>query len=175
MFRNFWDAAAQLAYSGYVIINDGTVVELIGSWIVRGGGYMRWDVPSSETTIIDALDAIATGETMVFGIADTDSIGLPDVTASADATVNVQYNAPPNVTITAPQKVNPGDTVQISVAAVDPEGRAVTVLMGNHRRHNRQSRPSLNPNFTAPTHIGTRHAYLLPPEMPMVSKAVARM
>ena len=130
-FRDFWDATARAAYSGYVIINDGTFVELPGAWIPSsagiGSGFMRWEVADSETTVIDALDSIATGQQMIFGIADTDSIGIPDATASADATVNVRYNAPPNVTITAPQKVNPGVTVPISVTAVDPEGRAVTV------------------------------------------------
>ena len=81
-FRNFWDTAAQSAYSGYVIVNDGTVLELLGTWIVRGGGYMRWDVPSSETAVINAIDSIATGQLFLFGIADTDSVGLPDETAS---------------------------------------------------------------------------------------------
>ena len=109
---------------------------------------MRWDVPSSETTVIDALNSIATGQMFLFGIADTGSIGLPDVTASADATVNVRYNAPPNVTITAPQKVNPGDTVPVSVTAVDPEGRAVTVQW-EATDGTIDNPTSLNPNFTA--------------------------
>ena len=158
-FRNFWDAAAQLAYSGYVIINDGTVVELSGSWIVRGGGYMRWEVPSSETTIIDALNAIATGETMVFGIADTDSVGIPDTTASADATVNVERNEPPVVSITAPAKINPGDSVPISVTAVDPEGRAVTVQW--EATDGTIDNPTCaQPQLYRIEHIGTRHAHL---------------
>ena len=72
-FRDFWGAAARGAYSAYFIVNDGTVVELPGSWIdsTIGSGYMRWDVPSSETTVIDALNSIATGQLFLFGIADT--------------------------------------------------------------------------------------------------------
>ena len=152
-FRNFWDAAAQLAYSGYVIINDGTVVELSGSWIVRGGGYMRWDVPSSETAVINAIDSIATGQLFLFGIADTDSIGIPDETASADATVNVERNEPPVVSITAPAKINPGDTVPISVTADDPEGRAVTVQW-EATDGTIDNPTALNPNFTASNQSG---------------------
>ena len=162
-FRDFWDAAARGAYSAYFIVSDGTVVELPGSWIQTGSGigsgYMRWDVPSSETAVINAIDSIATGQLFLFGIADTDSIGLPDETASADATVNVQYNAPPNVTITAPQKVNPGVTVPISVTADDPEGRNVTV------QWEATDGTIDNPDVTQPElhrseHIGTRHAHL---------------
>ena len=134
-----------------------------GSWIQTGSGigsgYMRLQVPSSETTIIDTLNAIATGETMVFGIADTDSVGIPDETASADETVNVERNAPPVVSITAPQKVNPGDSVPISVTAVDPEGRAVTVQW-SATDGTIDNPTSLNPNFTASEPIGTRHAHL---------------
>ena len=152
-FRNFWDTAAQSAYSGYVIVNDGIVLELLGAWIVRGGGYMRWEVPAAETTIVNALDSVATGQTLLLGIADAGSIGIPDVTASADATVNVRYNAPPNVTITAPQKVNPGDTVPISVSAVDPEGRAVTVQW-SATGGTIDNPTSLTPNFTAPPTSG---------------------
>ena len=152
-FRNFWDTAAQSAYSGYVIVNDGTVLELLGTWIVRGGGYMRWEVPSSETAVINALDSIENGQLFLFGIADTDSVGLPDETASTDATVTVRYNAPPNVTITAPQKVNPGDTVPISVTAVDPEDRAVTVQW-EATDGTIDNPTSLNPNFTASNQSG---------------------
>ena len=97
-FRDFWDATARGAYSAYFIVSDGTVVELPGSWILTGSsigsGYMRLDVPSSETAVINAIDSIATGQLFLFGIADTGSIGLPDVAASADATVTVRYNAP---------------------------------------------------------------------------------
>ena len=154
-FRVFWDAAARGAYSAYFIVSDGTVVELPGSWILTGSnigsGFMRWDVPSSETAVINAIDSIATGQLFLFGIADTGSIRLPDVAASADATV--RYNAPPNVTITAPQKVNPGDTVQISVTAVDPEGRAVTVRC-SATDGTIDNPTSLNPNFTAPATSG---------------------
>ena len=96
-FRDFWDATARGAYSAYFIVSDGTVVELPGSWIPTGSsigsGYMRLDVPSSETAVINAIDSIATGQLFLFGIADTGSIGLPDVAASADATVTVRYNA----------------------------------------------------------------------------------
>ena len=156
-YNSFWDSAARSAYSFYVITNNGTVVELPGSWIQTGSGigsgYMRLQVPSSETTIIDTLNAIATGETMVFGIADTDSVGIPDETASADATVNVERNAPPVVSITAPQKVNPGDSVPISVTAVDPEGRAVTVKW-SATDGTIDNPTSLNPNFTAPNQSG---------------------
>ena len=156
-FRDFWDATARGAYSGYVIINDGTVVELPGAWIPEsagiGSGFMRWEVPSSETTIIDALNAIATGETMVFGIADTDSVGIPDETASADETVNVERNEPPVVSITAPAKINPGDTVPISVTADDPEGRAVTVRC-SATGGTIDNPTSLNPNFTASNQSG---------------------
>ena len=156
-FRDFWDAAARGAYSAYFIVSDGTVGELPGSWILTGSsigsGYMRLDVPSSETAVINAIDSIATGQLFLFGIADTGSIGLPDVAASADATVTVRYNAPPNVTITAPQKVNPGDTVQISVTAVDPEGRAVTVRC-SATDGTIDNPTSLNPNFTAPATSG---------------------
>ena len=156
-FRNFWDATARGAYSAYFIVNDGTIVELPGSWIQTGSnigsGFMRWDVPSSETAVINALNSIATGQLFLFGIAATDSVGLPSETASADAAVNIRYNAPPNVTITAPQKVNPGDTVQISVTAVDPEGRAVTVRC-SATDGTIDNPTSLNPNFTAPATSG---------------------
>lgn len=96
-FRDFWDAAARGAYSAYFIVNDGTVVELPGAWIdsTIGSGYMRWDVPASETSVINAINSIASGQMMLFGIADTGSIGIPDETASADATVNVQVRRPP--------------------------------------------------------------------------------
>ena len=116
-FSSYWTATQRQNYSAYIIIHDGTVLELPGDWIPAtiGNGYVRWEVPSTETTIINALDAIATGHPILLGIADADSVGIPDETASADATVNVRYNAPPNVTITAPQKVNPGDSVSISV------------------------------------------------------------
>ena len=114
---------------------------------------MRLDVPSSETAVINTIDSIATGQLFLFGIADTGSIGLPDVAASADATVTVQYNAPPNVTITAPQKVNPGDTVPISVTAVDPEGRAVTVQW-SATGGAIDTPTALSPNFTAPATSG---------------------
>ena len=156
-FRDFWDATARGAYSAYFIVNDGTVVELPGSWIQTGSGigsgFMRWDVPSSETAVINAIDSIATGQLFLFGIADTDSVGLPDETASADATVTVRYNAPPIVSITAPQKVNPGDTVPISVTAVDPEGRAVTVQW-EATDGTIDNPTSLNPNFTASNQSG---------------------
>ena len=154
-FRDFWGAAARGAYSAYFIVSDGTVVELPGSWIdsTIGGGYMRWDVPSSETDIINALDSIENGQLFLFGIADTDSVGLPDETASTDATVTVRYNAPPNVTITAPQKMNPGDTVPISVTAVDPEDRAVTVQW-EATDGTIDNPTSLNPNFTASNQSG---------------------
>ena len=153
-FSTFWDTAARAAYSVYLIINDGTTVEILGTWITKaGGGFVNFNVPSTETATIDALDSVASGQSLLLGIADTGSIGLPDETASADATVTVQYNAPPNVTITAPQKVNPGDTVPISVTAVDPEGRAVTVQWG--ATDGRIDNPtSLNPNFTAPATSG---------------------
>ena len=156
-FRNWWNGDRRDAYSVFFIINDGTVVELLGTWIALGSGiggnFMRWDVPSTETDIRDALDTIATEQLFLFGIADTGSIGLPDVTASADATVNVRYNAPPNVTITAPQKVNPGDTVPISVTADDPEGRNVTVQW--EATGGTIDNPTLlNPNFTAPATSG---------------------
>ena len=156
-FRNWWNGDRRDAYSAFIIINDGTVVELPGTWIALGSGiggnFMRWDVPSTETDIRDALDTIATEQLFLFGIADTGSIGLPDVTASADATVNVRYNAPPVVSITAPQKVNPGDTVSVSVTAVDPEGRAVTVLW-SATGGTIDNPTSLNPNFTAPSGSG---------------------
>ena len=62
-FRDFWGATARGAYSAYFIVNDGTVVELPGSWIpgtsTIGSGYMRWDVPSSETTVIDATQILS--------------------------------------------------------------------------------------------------------------------
>ena len=153
-FSTFWDTAARAAYSVYLIINDGTTVEILGTWITKaGGGFVNFNVPSTETATIDALDSVASGQSLLLGIADTGSIGLPDETASADATVTVQYNAPPNVTITAPQKANPGDTVPISVTAVDPEGRAVTVQWG--ATDGRIDNPtSLNPNFTAPATSG---------------------
>ena len=154
-FRDFWDAAARGAYSAYFILSDGTVVDLPGAWIPSsvGRGYMLWEVPSSETAVFNAIDSIATGQMFLFGIADTDLIGLPGDTASDDATVTVQSNAPPVVSITAPQKVNPGDTVPISVTAVDPEGRAVTVQWG--AADGRIDNPtSLNPNFTAPATSG---------------------
>ena len=126
-----------------------------GDWIPAtiGNGYVRWEVPSTETTIINALDAIATGHPILLGIADADSVGIPDETASADATVNVRYNAPPNVTITAPQKVNPGVTVPISVTAVDPEGRNVTVQW-EATDGTIDNPTSLNPNFTASNQSG---------------------
>ena len=58
-FRDFWDAAARGAYSAYFIVSDGTVGELPGSWILTGSsigsGYMRLDVPSSETAVINAI------------------------------------------------------------------------------------------------------------------------
>ena len=154
-FRDYWTATQRQNYSAYIIIHDGTVLELPGDWIPTtiGNGYVRWEVPSTETTIINVLDAIATGHQILLGIADADSIGIPDVTASADATVNVQYNAPPNVTITAPQKVNPGDSVPISVSAVDPEGRAVTVLW-SATGGTIDNPTSLTPNFTAPPTSG---------------------
>ena len=156
-FRNWWNGDRRDAYSAFIIINDGTVVELLGTWIALGSGiggnFMRWDVPSTETDIRDALDTIATEQLFLFGIADTGSIGLPDVTASADATVNVRYNAPPNVTITAPQKVNPGDTVSVSVTAVDPEGRAVTVRWST-TGGTIDNPTSLTPNFTASNQSG---------------------
>ena len=154
-FRDFWDAAARGAYSAYFILSDGTVVDLPGAWIPSnvGRGYMLWEVPSSETAVFNAIDSIATGQMFLFGIADTDLIGLPGDTASDDATVTVQSNAPPVVSITAPQKVNPGDTVPVSVTAVDPEGRAVTVQWG--ATDGRIDNPtSLNPNFTAPNTSG---------------------
>ena len=168
-FNSFWDAEARAAYWGYVIINDGTVVELRSSWIVSGSGFMRWEVPSSEIAINNALDSIATGQQMVFGIADAGSIGLPDVTASDNATVNVQSNAPPTVSITAPPKVNPGDSIPISVTAVDPEGRAVTVQWSAT-----DNPTSLNPNFTAPNQSGPVRSPA-PPETPTVWRAVTRM
>ena len=154
-FRDYWTATQRQNYSAYIIIHDGTVLELPGDWIPTtiGNGYVRWEVPSTETTIINVLDAIATGHQILLGIADADSIGIPDETASADATVNVQYNAPPNVTITAPQKVNPGDSVPISVSAVDPEGRAVTVLW-SATGGTIDNPTSLTPNFTAPPTSG---------------------
>ena len=154
-FRDYWTATQRQNYSAYIIIHDGTVLELPGDWIPTtiGIGYVRWEVPSTETTIINALDAIATGHQILLGFADADSIGIPDVTASADATVNVRYNAPPNVTITAPQKVNPGDSVPISVSAVDPEGRTVTVLW-SATGGTIDNPTSLTPNFTAPPTSG---------------------
>ena len=157
LFRSWWNGDRRDAYSAFFIINDGTVVELLGTWIALGSGiggnFMRWDVPSTETDIRDALDTIATEQLFLFGIADTDSVGLPDETASADATVNVQYNAPPNVTITAPQKVNPGVTVPISVTAVDPEGRNVTVQW-EATDGTIDNPTSFNPNFTASNQSG---------------------
>ena len=154
-FSSYWTATQRQNYSAYIIIHDGTVLELPGDWIPAtiSNGYVRWEVPSTETTIINALDAIATGHPILLGIADADSVGIPDETASADATVNVRYNAPPNVTITAPQKVNPGVTVSVSVTAVDPEGRNVTVQWG--ATDGTINNPtSLNPNFTAPATSG---------------------
>ena len=154
-FSSYWTATQRQNYSAYIIIHDGTVLELPGDWIPAtiSNGNVRWEVPSTETTIINALDAIATGHPILLGIADADSVGIPDETASADATVNVRYNAPPNVTITAPQKVNPGVTVSVSVTAVDPEGRNVTVQWG--ATDGTINNPtSLNPNFTAPATSG---------------------
>ena len=160
-FSSYWTATQRQNYSVYLITEDGTVLELPGDWIPAtiGNGNVRWEVPSTETTIINALDAVATGQQMVLGIGDADSVGIPDVTASADATVNVQYNAPPNVTITAPQKVNPGDTVPISVTAVDPEGRAVTVQW-EATDGTIDNPTSLNPELYRIEPIGTRHAHL---------------
>ena len=157
LFRSWWNGDRRDAYSVFFIINDGTVVELLGTWIALGSGiggnFMRWDVPSTETDIRDVLDTIATEQLFLFGIADTGSIGLPAETASADATVNVRYNAPPVVSITAPQKVNPGDTVSVSVTAVDPEGRNVTVQW-EATGGTIDNPTSLNPNFTAPPTSG---------------------
>ena len=130
-FRNWWNGDRRDAYSAFIIINDGTVVELLGTWIALGSGiggnFMRWDVPSTETDIRDALDTIATEQLFLFGIADTGSIGLPAETVSADATVNVRYNAPPVVSITAPARLNPGDSTQIEASIRDPEGTPTTV------------------------------------------------
>ena len=157
LFRSWWNGDRRDAYSAFIIINDGTVIELLGTWIALGSGiggnFMRWDVPSTETDIRDALDTIATEQLFLFGIADSGSIGLPDETVSADATVNVRYNAPPVVSITAPQKVNPGDTVSVSVTAVDPEGRAVTVRW-SATDGTIDNPTSPNPNFTAPNQSG---------------------
>ena len=131
-FRDFWDAAARGAYSAYFILSDGTVVELPGSWILTGSsigsGYMRLDVPSSETAVINAIDSIATGQLFLFGIADTGSIGLPDETASADATVKTamievrQPNRAPTVTLNVPAQAEPGQTINIEAIVVDPDG-----------------------------------------------------
>ena len=156
-FRNWWNGDRRDAYSVFFIINDGTVVELLGTWIALGSGiggnFMRWDVPSTETDIRDALDTIATEQLFLFGIADTGSIGLPAETVSANATVTILHNAPPVVSITAPQKVNPGDSVPISVTADDPEGRNVTVQW-EATGGTIDNPTSLNPNFTASNQSG---------------------
>lgn len=154
-FRDWWDTNNRDAYSAFIIINNGTVVELPGTWIGSniGGNFMRWEVPSTETAIINALDSIATGETMVFGIADTDSIGIPDETASADATVNVQENEPPVVSITAAAKINPGATTPISVSAQDPEGRTLTYELETSAG-SLDSTTTPNANLTAPNTPG---------------------
>ena len=88
---------------------------------------MRWEVPSAETDIIDALDGVASGQMLLLGIADTGSIGSPDETASAEATVTVQQNDPPIVSITAPARLNPGATGNIDITVQDPESHTTTV------------------------------------------------
>lgn len=129
-FSDFWDAAQQGALSAYLIVNSGTVVELPGTWIGTGvgNGFVQWSVPDEATDVIAALDGIDTGDALLFGIADTDSIGLPAVTESGAATLSVTENEPPVVSVVAPARLNPGEEAQIDATITDPESAMVTVL-----------------------------------------------
>lgn len=154
----FWDAAARSAYSAYIIINDGTVVELPGAWIGSdslsiGSAFVQWEVPSSETTIINALNSVASGQTLLLGIADTGSIGIPDEIATATATINVQRDEPPRVEITASTRINPSQSTQLNAAVTDPEGTAVTVLW-QATDGTIDNPTALNPIFTASDQSG---------------------
>lgn len=124
-FRNFWDAAARAAYSGYLVFPNGSTYELLGDWITLpvGNGSTRWELPSSETALFNALESLQNGDQFVFGIADADSIGVTQETDVESVTINVSPNQPPVVSIDATTRVNPGDVIDIEATVTDPESQ----------------------------------------------------
>ena len=115
----------------YLVFDDGSVAEIPPSWhLSSGGGFSSWRVPSDETEILAALNGISSGEMLLVGVADDDSLGSAEttVTETASASVSVTSNEPPVVTITAPSEVDIGDDANVSAAITDPEGETVTIL-----------------------------------------------
>lgn len=124
-FSTWWTKERKSQYSVYFIFNDGRVLEVPGDTLTLSASLMT--VPINAGADRSKFNAIKNGHKLLIAVADKDSIGLPGASKSATASFTVTGNAPPEVTITAPSRLNPGETADISVATRDPEGTAVTV------------------------------------------------
>ena len=110
---------------------------------------MRWDVPSSETTVIDALDSITTGQMLLYSaLQKPDRLASPMKLPLQMRPSMSKRNEPPVVSITAPARLNPGESAQISASAIDPEGRPVT-FRWEATDGTIDNPTAQNPNFTA--------------------------
>lgn len=125
----FWTAGHD-THSVYLILNDGSVIEIIGDWYVSsGGGFVSWRVPTSETAILALLNGISTGQMLLVGVGTADSISdTGSQSASGSVAVSVASNQPPVVTITAPSRLDRVETENISASITDPEGEMTSLV-----------------------------------------------
>ena len=152
----FWTPVNVSRYSIYLIGTDGSVFEIPPLWFTDSNdGRVRWRALTADdiTELNTFITGIADGENMVVGIGTPNSIGTAEVTASADATVNVQRNEPPVVSINAPARLNPGQSTPIEATIEDPENTATTIQWGT-TGGTIDNPTARNPNFEAPNTSG---------------------
>ena len=123
---SWWTNDRKSNYSFYFIFSDGKVLEVPGDKLTTITAFLV-QFRNSKRADRASFNGIKTGSQFLLAIADTASIGLPDQRESATTSFTVTVNEPPEVTITAPSRLNPDETGAISVATRDPEGMAVTV------------------------------------------------
>ena len=85
-FKLFWEDAAQAAYPAYVILNNGTVIQLSGGWIDEiGMGFIQWEIPDAKVAVIDALNSVQFNQMLSVEFADAGYIGRRDYTVTQAA------------------------------------------------------------------------------------------
>ena len=84
--NTYWiDDANDTVKSIYLLIDANTLLEIIPAWFNRSRpGLVRWDIPSTETDFIAAMNAITDGSTILMAVADAGSV---EALESADAPV----------------------------------------------------------------------------------------
>ena len=96
--RNYWVTDGHLGLkSVYIIAPDGTVLEFDDAYASNldvDDESITFQIPISDSIIIDTMNNISTGESFVLGIGDSDTVTGITETASATVTVSVLGNVP---------------------------------------------------------------------------------